>query len=59
MTVQELMERVQLMDRDLRQESLWVMYELSTLDLDPVAFLELLNEQDDDGDCGFEIAAVH
>jgi hypothetical protein len=56
-TIQELVERLELMERDqrkgllvdylcdLRQESLWVMHELSTLGFDPVDFLQCLTEQ--------------
>jgi hypothetical protein len=73
-TVPELIERLKIMERDqrigllvdylcdLRQESLWVMHELSTLGFDPVEFLECLTEQeryDDDDWDGPEPAGVH
>jgi hypothetical protein len=69
-TPEDLIAHLQLIERekriaalvdylcDLRRESLWVMHELSTLDFDPVEFLNLLDGQDDDDD-GLQSVGVH
>jgi hypothetical protein len=71
-TVEELIERLRIISRDqrtmllvdclcdLRDEMLWVMHELDSLDFDACGFLELLSaEDDDDDDDGLDLAVVH